>query len=153
MNKCTVLLFVLAVSFAANSVLAQKTEPPAREPIDKFRVIVKHTGNTQLSNPQKQVEANDTVFVTLAFRITDWSKTSKIYLKLGDKAQADKKAGLVLDPAKPRYGLPKDVSYSIQKNVIYIALGAQRNMNTYLASIVAEDKQGKKGRELKLEKE
>ena len=149
MNKVKVLFLVLACSFGTGISLAQSP----KEPIDKFRVITKHTGNNHLSNPKKQVEPNDTMFVTLSFRVIDWSKASKIYLKLGDKADVIKKANLTIDPGKPNYGLPKGISYSIQKSTMYITLGAQRDMNTYLASIVAEDKQGKKSKELKVEKE
>lgn len=152
MKKISILLVMISMLFGVNESLAQMTKSSIKEPIEKLRVIAKHTGHNQLNNPKKAIESNDTMFVTLAFRVLDWNKASKIYLKLGDKTQEDKKASLIIDPRKPRYGLPKDVSYSIQKHTMYITLGPRLEMNRYMASIVAEDKQGKKSKTLKVEK-
>jgi hypothetical protein len=148
MKKLFALLILCTCLYAIDSAHAQ-TVP---DPIEGFKLILKHTGNTYLTNRDKAVEDSDTMYVVCAFKIKDRSKLSKLYVKLGRGLNEVEKANLTIDFNNPNAGLPQGMLYSNKGDMVYITLGGYLNMKTYIASIVTEDKDGNKSNAQKTEK-
>lgn len=147
MEKSAVFLFFLTLFFM-QAVNAQNSD----DNIEDFKLILKHTGDTYLKNPDKPIEDTDTIYTVCVFKIKDKSKLSKLYVKLGNEGSEGKKADLSIDLNNPDTGLPKNMKYYSKGNQVYLTLGEHAGMRTYLSSIVTEDKSGKKSTGLKAEK-
>lgn len=146
--KTVAAFLILCTLCAWQTARAQNSD----ENFEDFKLILKHTGKTYLSNPDKPVEETDTMYTVCAFEFKDRSKLSRIHVKLGSEGNESKHTDVVLDLSNPGASLKQGMRYHTRGNKVYLVLGGYTGMKTYLASIAAEDKSGKKSTPLKTEK-